>query len=1008
MNGKPLLLVLVVLALAAAAWFGLRGGGDPAPLPGVGPAAAAPKEGPGKAEAAQLANGGAAAKTDLAGPTERTAAPKEDGKAGKVAADVTIRGRLVDAAKAPRGGLVVELESWQNPDGLEFASPPDLPGVTRGKRPNTTSRADGTFEFRLAGERSGSLDLAGDEFVFGEEGRFFEGKKGDQDLGDLVVLPAGLLAGVVQDRTGKPIAGVKVTVGRGALFLGGDNRSTSDEQGRFRVGKLREGAWTLRTASGAFLPALLELQLAAGERRTDLVLTVEPGKAIAGQVLDDLGHPVAGCKVGCKRKEAHGGVDIERFTPDEAATTDQGGYFTLSGLTGDLATVRAFGAGHAAAIATDVPVGTGNLVLRVDRLASIEGVLVGNDGRPIAESRVRATKDAGQTGERIEFAVEELDGLPMGDGRATAVTGPDGAFRIENVRPGPVVVTAEGKTHRPVQQAGLSVQPAQKITGVRLVAELGATARVMVVDEAGKPVAGAAVRALRPPVAAPSEGSFRMRARGVRADAESGEVRAVGELETFGEAKSDAAGLAVLAGLPSGQAELRASHPSFAAALPASIALPAAGAVEARLTMRTPGAIDAHVHQRDGSPAAGCRVRLQGPGEDGEGDTTGTTDEKGYVHLGALPPGEYRASLARAVGGTRMGNAMFVMGNSEGGSIAGTEQKVTVLAGQTAVVDMQRPQLTKLTGTITGAGGAIGGCVVELERTDGPGGEQGPPGGLPGLPGMGGRTVTAGPDGVYAIDDIETGDYLLRFGKPEQIVKCKQPVHVAGDRSEQRQDLQMRTGKLRIQAWSKVTGEPIAGAEVSLHEAEEGAGQQRPQQRMMMVSISMRNDESGGEATTMTMGAERARTGADGWAEIDDVPAGSYDLHLEHDKHVPADKKAQLVTENGITDCGRVELGQAGRIRGKVVTADGKAVRMALVQRRPVGGAAAAEGQEQPQPAMGGNFKFDAVPPGRYLLKAQELVIGQGGAAPGAFGPEVEIEVKAGETAPAELHLPAK
>jgi hypothetical protein len=342
-----------------------------------------------------------------------------------------------------------------------------------------------------------------------------------------------------------------------------------------------------------------------------------------------------------------------------------------------------------------------------------------------------------------------------------------------------------------------------------------------------------------------------------------------------------------------------------------------------------------------------------------------------------------------------LGNARIVMGDGEGSAIGGSEQRFTVVAGETVVVDLRRPQLTKVLGTVAGVDGPAAGCSIEIEKAGG----DDPMAGIPGAGGS--RSVTAGADGSYAIDDVEPGEYTLRYGKPEQVVKAKLPIRVQGER-ELRQDLALRTGKLRVQAWSKVENAPIAGAEVEVQEAVAGeAAAPRRQTRMMMVSIATTDNDSG-ESTMMTMGGQRARTGADGWAEIDDVPMGTYDLAIKHDKHVPADKKGQVVVERQTTDCGKVEMGQAGRIRGKVVTAEGKPARMAMVMSRLVGG----EANTQPQPAMGGNIKIEALPPGRYMLKAQALAMGGGGPAP--FGPEVEVEVKAGETATCELKLPAK
>ncbi len=1000
MPAKAVAIACLVIALVVAAWFGLRGGSDTGLAPDVPPTPPVAEKPVGAAS--DLAQG-AVGRDQAAQPNaERTAVAVADpAKAALAGGGVAkVRGRIVDGKKAPRAGVKLAIDSWQNPDGMEFNMGPAVRGEGSQTRPKVSTAADGTFEFTLERDRGASLDLIEQALVFAEVPPYAQASKGDQDLGDIVVVGAASISGVVQDERGQPVANVKVQsqVGELGIGFGGDRTSTTDAAGKFLIGQLRPGKWMLRTASGQFLPTVEEVALKAEEQRGDVVLVVKPGQAVVGQVLDDRGVPVAGCKVGSKRKEARGVVSIERFTPDEATTTDAGGFFTLAGLSGDAVTVRAFGDGYTSAVALDVAIGTGDLLLRVERLAVLEGVLQGADGAPIADSLVRAVPDrvAPASGEGNFFTMDEIDGLPMGDGGAVAVTAADGTFRIKNVRPGMIAVVASGKAHRPVRQGGLKVLPAQTIQGIRLLADLGAVAKVLVVDGDGKPVAGAKVRAERPKPAGADRGNGMFTARRVAVAAdEDSEPHFVGFDEALGTAQSDAEGIALITGLPEGPAEVRAQHAEFAESEPVLVTLPKVGTVEARTTLRTPGFVDVTVVGVDGAPVSGSNFRLEGP-TGASKSIQGTSDANGLAHMGPLTPGEYTGSLVRAVGVTTVGNATFSFGGDEGSAIAGSEQQFSVVAGKTVALELRRPLLTKVFGAVTGVDGAVAGCQVELSKAS-----RDRDYGMP-MPGE--RSVTADAEGNYAIEDVEAGDYVLKFGKPDQVVKAKASIHVQGDVAEQRQDLVLRTGKVRVQVWNAAAGEPVEGAEVELSEASPESGA-RPQRRVMMMAIST-TDSGGGEATTMTIGGQHARSGADGWAEIEDVPAGNYDLSIKHDKYAPAEKKAQLVVERQTTDCGRVSMAQAGRIRGTVVGADGKQVRMALVFCRQAGSEQPAG---EPKPAMNGNFKVDALAPGRYLLKAQPVSMGPAtSAGPGTAGPEVEVEVKAGETATAELHLPAK
>lgn len=991
MNAKALVVPLLAV-LAIAGFFVLRSGhdADPAPVPaGQGPADGSSKA---AVAAAEVANAGFAPTPAAAVANEvgRTAAPV--GAAGATSEMASVRGRLVDAQGAPRPGVVLTMSTWSGLDEIELVDLPPMPRRDRdrdSKEPTWTTRADGTFQVTIARDRSGSLGLQADDLVFAKGEPVVQGKKGDQDLGDVTVLRAGLVQGIVQDERGQPVGGVKVAVVLGALGLGSTSAATTKADGVFSLGKLRPGKWSLRTASGKFLPAVVDIDLGPEEQRTDLVLVVKPGRAIAGQVVDDRGVGVAGMKVGSKRKEVRGAIDIERFSSDEATTTDAHGYFTLSGLADEVASVRAFGPGHSPATAVDVPVGTGNLVLRVERLGIVEGVLVATDGSPIAGSRVIA-----------QAADAVADGLVMAEdlgfeppGREGVVTGADGAFRLDSVRPGSVTVVARGKTHRPARKGGVDVLPAQVTKGIRLVADLGGTARVKVVDEAGKPVAGATVRASRgQPMMMGGNGRFH--ARAIAIEDRDGDV-VVGGGDALGSATTDEQGMASLGGLPAGEVSLAATHKDFAPAPAVRTAVPKMGAVDASLTLRKPGSVEILVLGTDGAPQPGVELLLQPEGDEAGEPQRIRSDDAGTARAPSLAPGNYSAALARTRGGTRIGESVMVLGDGND-AIASSAQKFTIAAGETTRLELRRPVLTRVSGVVTSSGHPAAGCVVELAADGDP---------AAGLPGFGGRTATAGGDGAFAFDDVEPGHYVLQFGKPDQVVKARQDLEVPASTPELRQDLVLRTGKLRVQVVAKGSGEAVEKAEVEVVRADRDAGAAteagappRVERRVMMVSmVNTNGGPEGGETTTMTVGAQRAHTDESGVAEIDDVPVGDYTVRIKHRKHAPYELKAQAVAEGRTTDCGRIELAGAGIIRGKVVAADGKPAGMALVSSRPF------DSQQWSEPVISqaGNFRLQGLAAGKYKVRAQAI-----GPTPGAYSPEIEVDVKAGEVATADLQLP--
>lgn len=992
MQRSALVVVLVLLALVGAGAVWLLQGSDPVALPGAQtgepaagakPVAATPvqAEGPRGELAAASAGVDAAAR-------ERAALPAAPAASGE---RYFVRGRLVDRLGAPRAGVELQVADWAASD-LEFdVVPAEMVGMRSPdeakKLPSWRTGADGRFEIPLPRGRDGSLRLVDQELVFAGSPPYLRSKKGDQDLGDLRVLRAAVIAGVVQDAGGAPVADVKVGGGLGDFMFRGDRQATTDAQGRFRLAGLRPGKWLLRTASSRFLPTMLEVELAEEQTREDVVLVVKPGQAIAGQVVDERGVGVAGMKVGSQRKEARGAMEIERFTADEATTTDTNGYFTLSGLGDDAVTVRTHGPGHTSARAAEVQVGTGNLVLQVQRCGAIEGVLRSADGKPIADSIVRVAVPGVDVGFTQEMG-EEFDPLG-GDNFRGVRTAADGTFRLDNVRPGSVAVAANGAGHRRVVQRDVTVQPGQTTRGVSLLAERGTVATVTVVDPDGKPVAGAKVEIKRPQ-ARRQEGGNVMTARVAVAEVADSPNVVLDGGQALGTGTTDDQGIATIAGLPAVQAEVVAQHANFAASLPAPLSLPPTGGVEVGVALRKAAFAEIAVVDTAGAPVAGIQVELGGAEGTRDAVTkTESADGEGRVRFGPLPAGAYVAKLLRKPAAQRFGDSMMTFGGN-GGEIPGSAQALQLVGGETTKLTMQRPVATTLRGVVVGADGPAADCEIELTSREAAGFE---------IPGGAVGSATTAADGTFAIEDVLAGDYTLRYGKPKQRVKCTQNVSVPPNVAEFRQDLALHTGKLRAQVVLAGSGEPIAGAEVEVVAAKKEGGETRSEQRVMMITMATA-DGGGGDMTTMSVGGTQVRSGSDGMVEIDDVPVGEWSLQVTHKKFAPVTSKPLTVVERQTTDAGRVELAAAGFVRGTVFGSDGKKVGMALVMHRAIG----TENWSMPQPAMGGNFRLESLPAGRHELRAQELT--QDGAE--RFSPVVEVQVVAGETATAELRLPAR
>jgi hypothetical protein len=117
--------------------------------------------------------------------------------------------------------------------------------------------------------------------------------------------------------------------------------ATTDQNGRYRFDALAPGRYRIRVHKAGFVteigPGLPETTLKAGERKTDLNVTIQRGAAIVGRVLDENGEPIANANVVAWRRPP---VPNRVATParlglipaGSAAQTNDLGEFRLFGL----------------------------------------------------------------------------------------------------------------------------------------------------------------------------------------------------------------------------------------------------------------------------------------------------------------------------------------------------------------------------------------------------------------------------------------------------------------------------------------------------------------------------------------------------------------------------------------------------------------------------------------------------------------------------------------------------
>jgi protocatechuate 3,4-dioxygenase beta subunit len=239
---------------------------------------------------------------------------------------------------------------------------------------------------------------------------------------------------------------------------------TTGADGSFDLGPLPAGKATLTARCATGDQGSLELAIAPG--LGEVVVDVRPGASIAGRVIDGDGKPVAGASV---MASGGGGDDaMERITLVNGALTSgfqaitsATGAYEIRGLRAGTYRVSALERGRPVRMRKEVaPVSLAGaehkqgVDLAIDRASGvIKGVVIGSDGKPIADAWVSATLDfaamletmRGTSGGRMLT----IESTGSGDGATTdlapVLTDAQGRFTITGLHDARYEVVAEAQ-----------------------------------------------------------------------------------------------------------------------------------------------------------------------------------------------------------------------------------------------------------------------------------------------------------------------------------------------------------------------------------------------------------------------------------------------------------------------------------------------------------------------------------------------------------------------------------
>lgn len=306
---------------------------------------------------------------------------------------------------------------------------------------------------------------------------------------EVLLTPESTLSGIVVEHgAGTPVEGAIVSIGGwrggvddgGGFGGGGASTARTDEQGRFRIARLRPGRYKPNaSASGRYGEAAQSVLLGLGQSADGVRIEVHTAATVRGQVVIDEGN-------GKTRPCADGWVGLEeeaagRWTGD--STEDDGTVEIHAVLPGRYdVNVRCENL-----LSRDkydpIEVKTADvegLVWTVGPGATIRGVVKNSEGTPVASAHVQASSTGGPARSQRSWGGDDTD--------------KDGSFILKGLVGGDYTLEVTASGERDAEPKTKVTVPAGGETTVEITLPGSGTIAGSVVDSEGKPVPNARVR----------------------------------------------------------------------------------------------------------------------------------------------------------------------------------------------------------------------------------------------------------------------------------------------------------------------------------------------------------------------------------------------------------------------------------------------------------------------------------------------------------------------------------
>ena len=283
----------------------------------------------------------------------------------------------------------------------------------------------------------------------------------------------GAIAGTVVDASGSPAAG--------AIVVSDQTAARTDASGRFRLAAVATGKRSVEALWKADFVARKDGVAVSAGADASISLRLERAAAITGSVVDETTRkPIGGARIAV----ADPGIRLNRAPVRRSVRTDSRGKFVAGGLEAGRYAVEAARGGY---VPTSIPNVTasvspgGGLALALAPASSIAGRVLDDKKQPVRGAEVRITRDAGGRGFGRRGGGGG-GGFPFGPER-TAVTGPDGSYRLTALSAGRGVTVEAAKTgFAPTRRTGLSLKAGEHVQNVDLTLKTGLTGSGKIVD----------------------------------------------------------------------------------------------------------------------------------------------------------------------------------------------------------------------------------------------------------------------------------------------------------------------------------------------------------------------------------------------------------------------------------------------------------------------------------------------------------------------------------------------